>query len=65
MSESIEVRLNHDNTLDEIVANGARFHLEQMDNNRWWLVVENDGHSVNVWLSARGKITAYFEEATA
>jgi len=56
-----EVRLNDDKTLDEVVATRAHFHLEQMDDNLWWLAVEGCGERVVVWLQARGKITASFE----
>lgn len=33
--EGVEVRLNDDGTIDEVVAAG--FHLEQMDDDRYWL----------------------------
>ena len=33
--EGVEVRLNEDGTIDEVVADG--FHLEQMDDDRYWL----------------------------
>ncbi|MDR3736077.1 MAG: hypothetical protein P4L10_11140 [Acidobacteriaceae bacterium] len=56
-----EIRLNDDGTLDEIVAKDDFFHLEQMDGNCWWLSVQRDGQQVDVWLRARGKITAHFE----
>lgn len=32
-----EVRLNPDQTIDEIVINNCDFHLEQMDNGSWWI----------------------------
>ncbi len=32
-----EVRLNDDETIDEIVADNVHFHLEQMDNGHWWI----------------------------
>ena len=57
----IEVRNNDDGTLDEIVADGAFFHLEQMDAGLWWMAVEHKGQRVAVWLRARGKITANVE----
>ena len=43
-----EVRLNEDGTLDEIVANGAYVHLEQMDDGCWWMAVESGGHLIHV-----------------
>lgn len=52
----VEVRLNEDDSLDEIVGTGW-FHLEQMDYNKWWMSLGPH----NVWLSAKGKITASIE----
>ncbi len=34
-----EIRLNHDGTVDEVVAHKARVHLEQMDTGLWFLHV--------------------------
>lgn len=51
----IEVRRNDDGTLDEVVATGCDFHLEQMDRGHWWMVVRKDGHEVHINLAtARG-----------
>ncbi len=47
-----EIRLNEDGTLDEIVAQGCDFHLEQMGACAWWLSVEVAGRRVDVWLHA-------------
>ena len=52
-----EVRLANDE-LDEVVGKDVDAHLEQMDYNHWWLCIGN----VNVWLHAKGKITATYEE---
>jgi len=57
-----ELRFNDDGTLDEIVANGAFFHMEQQGPNHWWLAVEVGGKSVAVWLHSNRKITASYEE---
>ena len=62
MTQPPEIRLNDDKTLDEIVAENAFVHLEQMGDNCWWMTVECGGQSVRVWFSARGKITAHFEQ---
>lgn len=59
----LEVRLNKDETLDEVVCDGAFVHLEQMDFNQWWLVVTKGKKSVNVWLTAKGRINAEYEDA--
>lgn len=58
----LEIRLNPDRSLDEVVCENAYVHLEQMDSGHWWLRVVHDrsGKSVNVDLTARGKITATF-----
>jgi hypothetical protein len=53
----IEIRRNEDGSLDEIVGTGT-FHLEQMDDNHWWMQF-NDG--VMVHLIARGAIKATTE----
>lgn len=62
----LELRFHEDGSLDEVVCAQAYFHFEQMDLNHWWFVVtdEKTGKSVNVWLHAKGKITAAFEEFT-
>lgn len=57
-----EIRLNDDGTLDEVVCTGGNFHLEQMDTNHWWLCVGDGKREVHVWLHARGKITANYED---
>lgn len=39
----IEVRLNDDQTIDEIVARDVRsLHIEQMDDGLWWMGVERE-----------------------
>lgn len=59
----LEIRLNQNGTLDEVVCENAYVHLERVNNAEWSLRVTDDktGKSVNVWLVARGKITAAFE----
>ena len=57
--KSPEVRLNDDGTLDEVVHPAA--HLEQMDDDHWFLEVGPNGNSVAVWLHSKSKITASFE----
>jgi hypothetical protein len=61
----LEVRLNDDETLDEVVCDGAFVHLEQMDTNLWWLVVTKGKKSVNVWLQSKSTIHANCEDAEA
>ena len=52
---ALEVRHNADGALDEVVMRvGDRclFHLEQMDDNHWWMGVgDPDGQYVHVHLS--------------
>lgn len=44
---TIEARLNEDGSLDEIVGDGVSTHLEQLDDNLWWLCIKNaDGRHV-------------------
>jgi hypothetical protein len=59
----VEVRQNEDGSgsLDEVVGVG-QFHLEQMDDNLWWLRVEAAGRAVVVWLRSKRKIVATSEE---
>jgi hypothetical protein len=41
---TVEVRLNGDNTIDEIVADDVtNFHLEQMDDGLWWMGIMTRG----------------------
>lgn len=54
-----EVRLNEDETLDEVVTKDGD-QLEQMDYNHWFLQIAD----VAVWLHAKGKITASYEHRT-
>ncbi len=46
----IEVRLNDDESIDEIVATKIKsFHLEQMSNGHWWMGIERkDGQQLMV-----------------
>lgn len=61
---SIEMRYNEDDTLDEVVARGAFVHLEQLDDNCWWLNVRlPDGREAMLTLySKRGKVRANVTE---
>lgn len=61
MTKPPEIRLNDDGTLDEVVAFGAFFHLEQMSGTGWWLCVEVGGQRVDVRLNSRAKITAHYD----
>ena len=38
-----EIRRNSDGTLDEIVASGCEFHLEQMSAGLWWMSIRAGG----------------------
>ena len=58
---SPEVRLNDDGTLDEVVAHGAYFHLEQMGAGHWWMVVTVGDRAVHINLSSSRKIMASYE----
>ncbi len=61
-----EIRLNDDGSLDEVVADTCSVHLEQMDDNQWWLGVDDlpcaKGHRISVFFQARGKIRAMIAE---
>ena len=60
-----EIRLNPDKSLDEVVASGCSFHLEQMDRDYWWMAVECGGKRVHVYLKARTTIRASYVEESA
>jgi len=55
-ARKVEIRTDPCGALDEVVSSGA--HLEQMANNSWFLSIGE----VNVWLNAKGKITATYED---
>lgn len=60
----LAVLRNEDGSLDEVVCDNAYVHLEKMAATSWWIRITRDGRSVDVWLSARGKITATVEETS-
>jgi len=48
--------------LDEVVATNATVHLEAMDDNHWWLLVESGGETVHVnFYTKRAKISGHAE----
>ncbi len=48
--------------LDEVVARNASVHLEAMDDNHWWLLVESGGETVHVnFYTKRAKISGHAE----
>lgn len=63
-AELPEIRPNEDGTIDEVVGYGF-FHIEQMDNNKYWakLSTQIKGKDVVMWLTSRGKLklSAEFE----
>lgn len=60
-SESSEIRLCDDGSLDEIVATGVHVHLEKMANNRWFLSIGE----ISVWLSSSRKMAVNYEDNRA
>lgn len=64
----VELRKNDDGTLDEFliyVGDTCVYHLEQMDDDHWWMAAYLGDERVTVSLSARGKITATVEDERA
>lgn len=58
-----EIRNNLDGTLDEVVAKGCHFHLEQMDDGHWWIGIDlPDGQLIHINLTSNAKILASVEE---
>ena len=55
--EPVQIGLNEDGTLDEVIGRG-QFHLEQMDDGHWWMLLGN----THVWLYSKKKITATYEQ---
>ena len=45
-----EIRLNADGSLDEVVADKAWFHLEQLSDGCWWMSIMCGGKDVHVTL---------------
>jgi len=58
----MRVDCNDDGSLDEVVGRGAFVHLEQMDDGLWFLLIEEEGREVRVFLQARGKIKTTVED---
>jgi hypothetical protein len=48
-----EIRRNEDGALDEIVASGCTFHLEQMAPGQWWMSIRAGGVDTHVTLYTR------------
>jgi hypothetical protein len=57
-NSSVEVRTKGDlpdgrPALDEVVANGASVHLEQMSHDQWWMGLESGGKHFHLWFVLR------------
>ena len=55
-SSSVEIRFQgrlEDGrpAVDEVVANGANVHLEQMDHDQWWMGIQSDGKDLHLWFT--------------
>lgn len=50
-----EIRCDEDGSLDEVVATGCDFHLEQMGGNMWWMSVSSGGSTIHVTLSTKNE----------
>lgn len=60
-----EVRNGDDGELDELVANGADVHLEQLDKGHWFLFVTAGDTEYRVWLNSKKRIRANIEASKA
>ena len=58
-----EIRLNDDESLDEVVVHEPLFvHLEQMSDDSWWLGIDlKNGKVININLWSKRKIRARAE----
>ena len=36
---------------DEVVANGANVHVEQMDHDQWWMGIQSGGKDLHLWFT--------------
>lgn len=60
----IEVRLNADESVDEIVASNVSLHLEQMDDGYWWMGISRPNGErmiVNLYTKHRAAIAVNAE----
>ena len=62
--EPIEIRNHASGRLDEIVAHNANVHLEQMDNNYWWMGLEVAGRYFHVRFICAKSIRVTVDEDT-
>lgn len=56
----LTIRCNEDGTLDELYAKASIVHIEQMDDNSWWMgITLESGEIVHMWIgAARAKVYA-------
>ena len=60
---TIEIRLDHENQLDELVGENCSVHLEQMDDNSWWLGITDKTGRVSVRLfTKKARIIGNYED---
>jgi hypothetical protein len=56
MTDAVEIRRNSDGSIDEIVANGANLHIEQMSDDGWYMGLEMpDGSCWQFWFGAKNR----------
>jgi hypothetical protein len=56
------LEIRRDEGLDEIVCSAADVHLEQMDDNHWWMSIEKDGRLIHINFWSKAKIRARCED---
>lgn len=64
-TQSITIRCHANGRLDEIVTHFANVHLEQMDNNYWWLGLEVAGRQFHVRFHSAKGIRVTVDEDTS
>lgn len=52
----IDLRLNDDGSIDEILAENATVHLEQMDDGAWYLGIYHGAGYQQIWLTSKRPI---------
>lgn len=59
MSNAVIIRRNDDGSIDEIVAQDCAIHVEQMDNNSWYMGLQaSDGSYWQFWFGAKNRKSA-------
>lgn len=56
-----EIRLNDDGSVDEIFAQNASVHIEQMDSNAWYIGIGTATKYLQIWLRGKRAVKLHHE----